>query len=238
MGIWVGENKSARYWTTVLNSLKKRGVEDIFITCTDNLTGFSDAIAAVYPLTDIQNCIIHQLRNPSKYVSYKDLKPLMADLKNAYAAVDKQSALVSLDDFAEIWDKKHPKTSESWRKNWANLSTYFKFSEELRRLIYTTNNIEGFNRQLKKVTRSKSVFPSDDSLFKVLYLSMRDITKKRAGRRINWSKIHAQLTVFYGGRIFERIKRTAASAAALYNPSGSCYFAAKDGSITTLRFHF
>ena len=118
LGIWVGENKSARYWTTVLNSLKKRGVEDIFITCTDNLTGFSDAIAAVYPLTDIQNCIIHQLRNPSKYVSYKDLKPLMADLKNAYAAVDKQSALVSLDDFAEIWDKKHPKTSESWRKNW------------------------------------------------------------------------------------------------------------------------
>jgi len=203
LGMWVGENESARYWTTVLNSLRNRGVEDIFIACTDNLTGFSDAIAAVYPHTDIQNCIIHQLRNSSKYVSYKDLKPLMADPKKVYAAVDEQSALVALDDFAEIWDKKYPKISESWRKNWANLSTYFKFPEELRRLIYTTNNIEGFNRQLRKVTKSKSVFPTDDSLFKMLYLAMRDITKKWTGRRIDWSKIHAQLTVFYGERIPE-----------------------------------
>jgi len=127
----------------------------------------------------------------------------MADLKKVYAAVDEQSALVALDDFAEIWNKKYPKISESWRKNWANLSTYFKFPEELRCLIYTTNNIEGFNRQLRKVTKSKSVFPTDDSLFKMLYLAMRDITKKWTGRRIDWSKIHAQLTVFYAERIPE-----------------------------------
>jgi len=191
LGMWVGENESARYWTTVLNSLRNRGVEDIFIACTDNLTGFSDAIAAVYPRTEIQNCIIHQLRNSSKYVSYKDIKALMADLKRVYAAVDEQSALDALEDFAEKWDKKYPKISESWRRNWPNLSTYFMFPEELRRLIYTTNNIEGFNHQLRKVTKSKSVFPTDDSLFKMLYLVMRDITKKWTGRRIDWGKIFA-----------------------------------------------
>jgi len=168
----------------VLNNLKNRKVEDILIACTNNLTGFSEAIAAVFTKTDIQNCIIHQLRNSSKYVSYKDIKALMADLKRVYQAVDEQSALAALDDFAEIWDKKYPKISKFWRENWANLSTYFKFPEELRRLIYTTNAIEGLNRQLRKVTKSKAVFPSDDSLFKMLYLAMLDITKKWTGRDI------------------------------------------------------
>ncbi len=157
LGMWVGENESAKFWGTVLNSLKNRGVEDIFIACTDNLTGFSAAIEAVYPKTEIQNCIIHQLRNSSKYVSYKDLKALMADLKAVYAAVDEASALDALDAFAARWDKKYPRISRSWRENWANLSTYFKYPQEVRRLIYTTNAIEGFNRQLRKVTKSKSV---------------------------------------------------------------------------------
>ena len=183
LGMWIGENESAKFWASVLNNLKNRKVEDILIACTDNRTGFSEAIAAVFPKTDIQNCIIHQLRNSSKYVSYKDIKALMADLKRVYQAVDEQSALAALDDFAEIWDKKYPKISKSWRENWANLSTYFKFPEELRRLIYTTNAIEGFNRQLCKVTKSKAVFPTDDSLFKMLYLAMLDITKKWTERR-------------------------------------------------------
>lgn len=187
LGMWVGENESAKFWASVLNNLKNRKVEDILIACTNNLTGFSEAIAAVFPKTDIQNCIIHQLRNSSKYVSYKDIKALMADLKRVYQAVDEQSALAALDDFAEIWDKKYPKISKSWRENWANLSTYFKFPEELRRLIYTTNAIEGFNRQLCKVTKSKAVFPTDDSLFKMLYLTMLDITKKWTGRRYTLS---------------------------------------------------
>ena len=203
LGMWVGENESAKFWATVLNGLRNRGVEDIFIACTDNLTGFTAAIEAVFPQTEVQNCIIHQLRNSSKYVSYKDLKALMADLKAVYGAVDEQSALAALDTFSERWDKKYPKISQSWRDNWANLSTYFKYPQEVRRLIYTTNAIEGFNRQLRKVTKSKSVFPTDDSLFKMLYLAMMDITKKWTGRRQDWSKIYAQLTIFFSDRMPE-----------------------------------
>ena len=201
LGMWVGENESAKFWATVLNGLKNRGVKDIFIACTDNLTGFSAAIEAVFPKTEIQNCIVHQLRNSSKYVSYKDLKALMADLKAVYAAVDEPSALAALDAFSERWDKKYPKISRSWRENWANLSTYFKFPQEVRRLIYTTNTIEGFNRQLRKVTKSKSVFPTDDSLLKMLYLAMMDITRKWTGRRQDWSIIHAQLSIYFGDRM-------------------------------------
>ena len=203
LGMWVGENENAKFWATVLNGLKNRGVEDIFIACTDNLTGFSSAIEAVYPKTEIQNCIIHQLRNSSKYVSYKDLKALMADLKAVYAAVDEPSALDvdALDLFAEHWDKKYPQISASWRENWPNLSTYFKYPQEVRRLIYTTNTIEGFNRQLRKVNKSKSVFPTDDSLFKMLYLAMMDITKKWTGRRQDWSIIHAQMALFFADRM-------------------------------------
>lgn len=201
LGMWVGENESAKYWATVLNSLRNRGIEDIFIACTDNLCGFSTAIEAVFPKIEIQNCIIHQIRNSSKYVSYKDLKALMADLKAVYAAVDEDAALMALDTFSEHWDKKYPTISQSWRANWANLSTYFKFPQELRRLIYTTNAIEGFNRQLRKVTKAKSVFPTDESLFKMLYLAMMDITQKWTGRRQDWSMIHAQLAVYFEDRM-------------------------------------
>ena len=201
LGMWVGENESAKFWATVLNGLRNRGVEDIFIACTDNLTGFSDAIEAVFPKTDIQNCIIHQLRNSSKYVSYKDIKVLMADLKAVYAAPDEDSTIAALEEFSAKWDKKYPKISQSWQANWPNLSTYFKFPAELRKLIYTTNAIEGFNRQLRKVTKSKSVFPTDDSLLKMLYLAMIDITKKWTGRRQDWSAIHAQLAVYYADRM-------------------------------------
>lgn len=201
LGMWVGENESAKFWATVLNGLRNRGVEDIFIACTDNLIGFSAAIEAVFPKTEIQNCIIHQIRNSTRYVSYKDLKALVADLKAVYAAVDEASALEALDVFAQRWDKKYPKISASWQDNWANLSTYFKFPQEVRRLIYTTNAIEGFNRQLRKVTKAKSVFPTDDSLLKMLYLAMIDITKKWTGRRQDWSMIHAQLAVYYADRM-------------------------------------
>ena len=203
LGMWVGENESAKYWTTVLNGLKNRGVEDIFIACTDNLTGFSAAIGAVFPKTEIQNCIIHQLRNSSKYVSYKDIKELMADLRSVYAAVDEPAALDALDAFSTKWDTKYPKISWSWRENWANLSTYFKYPQEVRRLIYTTNSIEGFNRQLRKVTKTRSVFPTDDSLFKMLYLAMVDITQKWTGRQRDWSMIHAQLSIYFAERMPE-----------------------------------
>ena len=201
LGMWVGENESAKYWATILNSLRNRGVEDIFIACTDNLTGFSAAIEAVFPKTEIQNCIIHQIRNSTRYVSYKDLKALMADLKAVYAAVDENAALNALEVFSERWDKKYPKNSISWKNNWPNLSPYFKYPQEVRRLIYTTNAIEGFNLQLRKVTKAKSVFPTDDSLLKMLYLAMVDITKKWTGRRQDWSMIHAQLPIYFADRM-------------------------------------
>lgn len=203
LGMWVGENESAKFWATVLNGMRNRGVQDILIACTDNLTGFSSAINAVFPQTDIQNCILHQLRNSGKYVSYKDIKALMADLKAVYAAPDEQAALSALDDFEKNWGQKYPRIAASWRANWPNLSTYFKFPDAVRRLIYTTNAIEGFNRQLRKVTKSKSVFPTDDSLLKMLYLAMMDITKKWTGRRADWSMIHAQLMIYYGDRVPE-----------------------------------
>ena len=203
MGMWVGESESAKYWLGILNSLKNRGVEDILIICVDGLIGFPNAIEAVFPQTEIQQCIIHQIRNCTKFVSYKDIKAFMADLKQVYAAIDEQTALHELDSFDEQWGKKYPKIAPSWRTNWPNLSTYFKYSQEVRTMIYTTNAIENFNRQLRKVTKSKSVFPTDDSLLKMLYLAAMDITKKWTGRRKDWNLIHAQLEVFFGDRVRE-----------------------------------
>ena len=176
-------------------------MEDILIACVDGLTGFPQAIEAVFPDTEIQQCIIHQIRNTTKFVSYKELKPLMADLKRIYAAPTEEIALAELDSFDETWSGKYPKIAKSWKDNWANLSTYFKYPEAVRRLIYTTNAIEGFNRQLRKVTKSKTVFPSDDSLLKMLYLAMMDITKKWTGHRQNWGQIHSQLEIFFEERL-------------------------------------
>lgn len=201
LGMWVGENESAKFWLSIMNGLRHRGIEDILIACVDGLTGFTSAIEAVFPKTEIQQCIIHQIRNNTKFVSYKDIKILMADLKKVYAAIDEQTALYELDNFEEKWGAKYPKIAVSWRTNWANLSTYFKYPEEVRKLIYTTNAIEGFNRQLRKVTKSKSVFPTDDSLLKMLYLAMMDITKKWTGRRQDWGRIHSQLEVYFEDRI-------------------------------------
>ena len=170
IGMYVGENEGAKFWLSIINGLKNRGVQDILIACVDGLNGFPQAIEAVYPKTEIQQCIIHQIRNTTNYVSYKDLKKLMADLKMVYAALDEAAALEELESFGEKWNSKYPKIYKSWSERWATLSTYFKYPNEVRKLIYTTNAIEGFNRQLRKVTKSKTVFPSDDSLLKMLYL--------------------------------------------------------------------
>lgn len=201
LGMYVGENESAKFWLTVLNGLKNRGVKDILIACIDDLTGFPQAIAAIFPETEIQHCIIHQIRNSTKYVSYKDLKALMADLKRVYTASTEEIARLELDAFAEKWDGKYPTISKSWNENWATLSTYFKYPEEIRKIIYTTNTVEGFNRQLRKVTKSKAVFPNDDSLLKMLYLAAMDITRKWTGRRKDWGKIQAQLMIYFEDRL-------------------------------------
>ena len=201
LGMYVGENESAKYWLSILNGLKNRGVEDILIACVDGLTGFDNAIEAVYPKTEIQQCIIHQIRNTTRFVSYKDIKELMVDLKRVYAAINEEVALYELEVFGQKWNGKYPKITQSWEANWSKLSTYFKYPQEVRTLIYTTNSIEGFNRQLRKVTKSKSVFPTDDSLLKMLYLAMMDITKKWTGKRREWGVIHSQLEVFFADRL-------------------------------------
>jgi len=201
LGMYVGENESAKFWLSIMNGLKNRGVKDILIACVDGLSGFPQAIEAVFPETEIQQCIIHQIRNTTKFVSYKDIKPLMADLKRVYAAPTEAVALGELDLFDEKWGGRYPKIAKSWKDNWANLSTYFKYPEAVRRLIYTTNAIEGFNRQLRKVTKSKTVFPTDDSLLKMLYLATMDITKKWTGHRQDWGQIHSQLEIFFEERL-------------------------------------
>lgn len=201
IGMYVGENEGAKFWLSIINGLKNRGVQDILIACVDGLNGFPQAIEAVYPKTEIQQCIIHQIRNTTNYVSYKDLKKLMADLKMVYAAPDEAAALEELESFGKKWNSKYPKIYKSWSERWATLSTYFKYPNEVRKLIYTTNAIEGFNRQLRKVTKSKTVFPSDDSLLKMLYLTTMDITKKWTGRRRDWSQIRAQLEIYFEERL-------------------------------------
>ena len=201
LGMYVGENESAKFWLTILNSLKNRGVEDILIACVDGLSGFPQAIEAAYPETEVQQCIVHQIRNSTRYTSYKDLKKLMADLKCVYATQSEELALEALESFKAKWNDKYPKIYKSWHDHWPLLSTYFKYPEPVRRLIYTTNSIEAFNRQLRKVTKNKGVFPSDESLLKMLYLATMDITKKWTGRRQDWGVIHSQLEIYFEDRL-------------------------------------
>ena len=199
--MWVGGNESAKYWLSVLNEIKNRGVEDIMIVSVDGLTGFGDAIHAVFPQAEIQRCIVHQIRYSTKFISYKDLKPFMADLKLVYKADTEDLSLTALEDLEEKWGKKYPASIGSWRNNWTQLSTYFKYPSEIRKLIYTTNSVENFNRQLRKVTNSKTIFPTDDALFKMLYLAMMDATKKWTGKAWDWGLTLDQLCIYFGDRI-------------------------------------
>lgn len=203
LGMWIGGNESAKYWLGVMNEIKNRGVEDIMIISVDGLTGFVDAINAVFPETEIQRCIVHQIRYTTKFVSYKDIKAFMRDLKCVYQAATEESALQALDDLEKNWGEKYPSSIASWRNNWPQLCTYFKYPPEIRKIIYTTNSIENFNRQLRKVTKTRSIFPTDDALFKLLYLAMIDITKKWNGRANtwNWGRILNQLMIYFEGRI-------------------------------------
>ena len=201
LGMWVSENESSKYWLNVLNELKNRGVKDILITSIDGLAGFEDAIKAVYPKTEIQRCIIHQLRNTFKYVSYKDKKEFAKDFKSVYKAVTKESAWNNFIQLKDKWGKKYPLSFKIWEDNWESLTAYFKYPQEIRTLIYTTNPIESFNRQLRKVTKSKSVFPNDTALLKMLYLVTMDVVKKWTMRQKNWASILAQLAVYFKDRV-------------------------------------
>lgn len=201
LGIWIGENESAKFWLKVLNELKNRGIKDILIISVDNLRGISEAITACFPQTQIQKCIVHQIRNSTKYVSYKDLKQFTSDLKPIYRAASEETGLELLDEFEEKWGSKYPLAIMSWRRNWAEIATFFKYPQEIRKIIYTTNIIEGYHRQLRKVSKSKSVFPSDDALMKTLYLATIDFTKKWTSRIQNWGMILAQFSIYFEDRL-------------------------------------
>lgn len=201
LGIWISETESATFWTTVFNELRNRGVKDILIACHDNLSGFSNALATVFPKTENQLCIIHMVRNSTKYVNYKDLKPLMEDLKKIYGAVSEEAALFALEELNETWGKKYPQIYKSWESNWADLSGFFRYPHELRRLIYTTNAVEGFHRMLRKFTKTKTNYPTDDALKKSIYLSVREISKKWYQPIHNWGIIIGQLLMFFDERI-------------------------------------
>lgn len=201
LGLWIGGNESAKYWLGVLNEIKNRGVEDIMIVSVDGLTGFGDAIEAVFLKAEIQRCIVHQVRYSTKFVNYKDLKPFVQDLKQVYQAATEETALANLDELEEKWGKKYPSSIASWRNNWPQLSAYFKYPAEIRKIIYTTNSIENFNRQLRKVTKTRTIFPTVDALFKILYLATMDITAKWTGASWNWGQTLDQLCIYFGDRI-------------------------------------
>lgn len=204
LGMWIGEAESSKFWLNIMNEMKNRGVRDILIASVDGLSGFPEAIRAVYPHTEIQRCIVHQIRNSTKYISYKDLKAFTADLKPIYKAATETLALQELDTFDAKWGSKYPNAVRSWRNNGEELSAFFKYPQEIRKIIYTTNAIENFNRQLRKVTKTKSAYPSDESLMKSLYLAVRDISKKWTGRIQGWGTILDQLMIYFDGRITER----------------------------------
>ncbi|MTI65931.1 MAG: IS256 family transposase [Firmicutes bacterium] len=201
LGIWIGESESSKFWLGVLNELKNRGLKDILIFSVDGLTGFKEAVQAAYPKAEIQRCIIHQLRNSFKYVSYKHRKEFAKDFKAVYKAVNEKSAYENLNDLKEKWGEKYPFALKSWEMNWDVLSPFFKYPEEIRRIMYTTNIIESLHRQFRKVTKTKSVFPHDQSLEKILYLSSRNIMKKWTQRQRDWDLVLNQLLVFFEDRI-------------------------------------
>jgi putative transposase len=201
LGMYISESEGANFWLSVLTDLQNRGVRDILIACIDNLNGFSEAINSIYPKTEVQSCVVHQIRNSLKYVASKNQKEFMADLKEVYKASSKDLAEEKLLGLSEKWGKKYPVVINSWNNNWHKLSTYFKYTEAIRNIIYTTNAIEGFHRQVRKVTKNKTAFTSDMALLKLIYLAQRNISKKWTAPLQNWSLTVSQLSIIFGQRL-------------------------------------
>lgn len=201
LGLWISENEGAKFWLNNLTELKNRGMNDMLIACTDNLTGMSDAIAAVYPKCEHQLCIVHQIRNSLKFVSYKDRKELVADLKPIYQAPTEDAAQEALDAFDAKWSSQYPQIAKSWYANWENLVIFLAYPKAIRQIIYTTNSIESLNSQLRKVTKNKRVFPSDESVFKTLYLTINYIMAKWTMPIRNWNEAMAHFLIKFDDRI-------------------------------------
>ena len=203
MGMYVSESEGAKFWLSVLTDLQQRGVKDILIACIDNLGGFEEAIGSIFPKTEVQSCIVHQVRNTIKYVASKDAKAVVTDVKKIYRAVSKELGEQHLDEFEEKWGKKYPIVIKSWRNNWHKLSTFFKYSADIRKLIYTTNTIEGYHRQIRKVTKTKGAFTNDMALLKLVYLASQRIMDKWTQPLQNWSLTIQQLSLMFEGRMPE-----------------------------------
>lgn len=206
LGLWVGEAEGASFWLSVLTELKNRGVQDILIACVDGLKGFPEAIESVFPKVSVQLCVIHQIRNTLRYVVWKDQKSFMKDLKAVYTAVTEEQALWELDKLEQAWGQKYPVVTKSWRSNWTNLATFFQYPQEIRTLIYTTNPVESVHRQFRKVTKTKSVFPHDESLKKMLYLALQGIRKKWTMPIQNWGFIISQFSIIFEERLVKFLK--------------------------------
>jgi putative transposase len=201
LGVYLSESEGAKFWLSVLTDLHQRGVRDILIACIDNLGGFEEAINSIYPKTEVQSCIVHQLRNTMKYVASKDHREVLIDVKKVYKAVNKEVAETHLDAFVEKWQKKYPVVTKSWQNNWHKLSTFFKYNDDIRRIIYTTNTIEGYHRQIRKVTKTKGAFTSDMALLKLVYLATIRIKEKWTQPLPNWSLTIQQLSIIFEGRV-------------------------------------
>jgi len=198
LGLWIAENEGAKFWMGVLAELKNRGLQDILIACMDGLTGFPDAVRAVYPDTRVQLCIVHMVRNSTKFVSYKDIKKVCADLKAVYSAPTEESGRAALEEFRKTWEGKYPMIYQSWERRWDDLSEFFKYPDEIRRAIYTTNAIESLNYQLRKVTKNRSTFSTDDAIFKILYLAVCNASKKWTMPIKNWGQALNQFAIEFG----------------------------------------
>ncbi len=200
LGMWISENEGAKFWLNNLTEMKNRGLQDILVACSDNLTGMSDAIEAVFSKTQHQLCIVHQIRNSLKFVPYKDRKLVANDLKSIYTAINEEIALVALDNFAEKWDKKYPQIAKSWKNNWDNLIIFLEYPQEFRIIIYTTNAIESVNSQSRKVIKNKKIFPNDLSVFKIFYLAFQNMTKKWTMSIQNWGSAISHLMIKFEDR--------------------------------------
>ena len=198
LGLWIAENEGAKFWMGVLTELKNRGVEDILIACMDGLTGFPDALRAIYPKARVQLCIVHMIRNSARYVSYKDLKKVCADLKTIYSASTEEAGRQALEDFGETWNEKYPMVYQSWHRHWDDLSEFFKYPSDIRKAIYTINAVESLNYQLRKVTKNRSTFSTDDAIFKILYLAIRNASKKWTMPIKEWKQALNQFAIQFG----------------------------------------
>jgi putative transposase len=201
LGMWASENEGARFWLSVVTELKNRGVKDIFLACVDGLKGFPEAIESVFPKTQIQLCVIHTIRNSLAYVSYKDLKAVVGDMKLIYQAVTETDAEIALELFADKWLARYPMAVQVWKSNWKHLRTFFAFPMEIRKAIYTTNAIESVNFSLRKISRNRALFPNDDSVFKLFYLALKNISKKWTMPIRSWSDTINQFTIFFDNRV-------------------------------------